>query len=194
MKEMQRRSFLQLAVAAIPSSLIGQTSSPTGSSLASTARAVHVVAGADREGQTRAIGISNTAYKVLTKDTGGALFTLEQLNHKKGGPERHLHHRQDEFWYVLEGEYVFEIGSERFHLKAGECILGPREVPHGWAFVGDSTGRLLISFTPAGKMEAFFNQRYPPGSTPRPYSHTDDDAAVARTFGIEVVGPPIALE
>ena len=192
MKEMQRRSFLQLALAAIPSSLIGQSSAT--SSLASGAKAVRVTAGADREGQTRSIGISNTTYKILTQDTGGALFTLEQLNHKKGGPQRHLHHAQDEFWYVLEGEYVFEIGSERFRLKAGDCILGPREVPHAWAFVGDSTGRLLISFTPAGKMEAFFNQRFPPGSTPRTYSHTEDDAAVARTFGMELLGPPMALE
>jgi mannose-6-phosphate isomerase-like protein (cupin superfamily) len=192
MKEMQRRSFLQLALAAIPSSLIGQSSAA--SSPASWAKAVRVAAGTDREGQTRAIGISNTTYKILTQDTGGALFTLEQLNHKKGGPARHLHHAQDEFWYVLEGEYAFEIGSERFRLKAGDCILGPREVPHGWAFVGDSTGRLLISFTPAGKMEDFFNQFYPPGSTPGPYSHTKNDAAVAQTFGVEVVGPPIALE
>ena len=55
MKEMQRRSFLQLALAAIPSSLIGQSSAT--SSLASGAKAVRVTAGADREGQTRSIEI-----------------------------------------------------------------------------------------------------------------------------------------
>lgn len=194
MKEMQRRSFLQLALASVPSSLIGQISNPAPSNTPSPTKAVLVTAGKDREGKTRTIGISNTTYKVLTSDTAGDLFILEQLNQKKGGPERHLHHGQDEFWYVMEGEYVFEIGTDRFHLKAGDSILGPREIPHVWAFVGNSTGRLLITFTPAGKMEAFFNQRFPPGSKPRPYSHTDEDIAMARTFGIEVLGPPMTLD
>jgi mannose-6-phosphate isomerase-like protein (cupin superfamily) len=188
MQKMQRRSFLQLALAALPSSLLAQTSEA-----APTAKAVRVSAGTDREGQTRAIGISSTTYKVLTQDTGGALFVLEQLNHKKGGPARHLHHNQDEFFYVLEGEYIVEIGTERFNLKAGDCALGPREVPHAWAFVGDSTGRLLISFTPAGKMKAYFNQLYPPGNKPGPYAHTGNDASVMHAFGMEPVGPPITL-
>jgi mannose-6-phosphate isomerase-like protein (cupin superfamily) len=189
MHEMQRRSFLQLALAALPSSLLAQTPDT-----APTAKAIRVDAGKDREGETRAIGISATTYKVLTQDTGGALFTLEQLNQKIGGPPRHLHYTQDEFWYVLEGEYLFEIGTERFHLKAGDCILGPRQVPHAWAFVGDSTGRVLISFTPAGKMEAFFNSHYPLGNKPGPYSNAMSDPALVRSFGMEPAGPPVKLD
>jgi mannose-6-phosphate isomerase-like protein (cupin superfamily) len=189
MHEMQRRSFLQLALSALPSSLLAETPDTP-----STARAIRVDAGKDCEGQTRAIGISNTTYKVLTQDTGGALFTLEQLNQKKGGPPRHLHFAQDEFWYVLEGEYLFEIGTERFHLKAGDCVLGPRQVPHAWAFVGDSTGRVLISFTPAGKMEVYFNSLYPPGSMPGPYVGAAIDPALMRPFGLEPAGPPIKLD
>jgi mannose-6-phosphate isomerase-like protein (cupin superfamily) len=189
MHEMQRRSFLQLALAALPSSLLAEIPDT-----APTAKAIRVDAGKDREGQTRAIGISATTYKVLTQDTGGALFTLEQLNHQKGGPPRHLHYTQDEFWYVLEGEYLFEIGTERFHLKAGDCVLGPRNVAHAWAFVGDSTGRVLISFTPAGKMEAFFNSRYPPGSKPGAYATASSDPALMRPFGMEQAGPPIKLD
>ena len=186
---MQRRSFLQFVLAALPSSLFAQMSEA-----APTTKAVSVPAGTDREGKTRAIGVSSTTYKVLTQETGGALFVLEQLNHKKGGPIRHLHHTQDELFYVLEGEYIVEVGNERFNLKAGDCVLGPREVPHTWAFVGDSTGRLLISFTPAGKMEAYFNQLYPIGNKPGPYAPTGNDAAVMHAFGMEPVGPPIALD
>ena len=189
MHEMQRRSFLQLALAALPSSLLAQVPDTP-----PTAKAVRVDAGKDREGQTRAIGISDTTYKVLTQDTGGALFTLEQLNKKRGGPPRHLHYTQDEFWYVLEGEYLFEIGTERFHLKAGDCILGPRNVPHAWAFVGDSIGRVLISFTPAGKMEAFFNTYYPPGSKPGAYASTTSTPAPMGPFGMELAGQPIKLD
>src|SRR5437879_7033404 len=78
---------------------------------------------------------------------------MEQSNRKRGGPPRHLHHNEDELCYALEGEYIVEVGAERFFLKAGDCVLGPRGIPHVWAFVGDSAGRLLISFAPAGKMK-----------------------------------------
>jgi mannose-6-phosphate isomerase-like protein (cupin superfamily) len=145
----------------------------------------------DREDKKRSIGLSSTTYKVLTRETVGALFVLEQSNHTKGGPPRHLHHDVDELFYSLEGDYIVEIGAERFHLKAGDCVLGPREIPHAWAFVGDSPGRLLISFAPAGKMEAFFNERENRGIKPGAYTN---DASFMRAFGMELVGPPLSLE
>jgi uncharacterized cupin superfamily protein len=70
-----------------------------------------------------------------------------------------LHHNEDEWFYAIEGEYIVEVGSERFRLKSGDSILGPREVPHVWAFVGDTPGKMLIvSLAPANKMEAFFRE------------------------------------
>ena len=48
---------------------------------------------------------------------------------------------KNELFYVLEGEYIAEIGPERFHLKSGDSILGPRKVPHAWAFVGNTPGK-----------------------------------------------------
>jgi quercetin dioxygenase-like cupin family protein len=189
MQEMRRRSFLQLALATIPSATLLAQSSETASSI----KPVYVSAGSDREEKKHAIGISSTTYKILTKDTGGALFVLEQSNHKKGGPTRHLHHNQDELFYALEGEYIVEVGPERFHLKPGDCVLGPRGIPHAWAFAGDSAGRLLISFAPAGKMEAFFNEREQLGINGA-YASTQNDAAMLRAFGMELVGPPLKLD
>jgi len=84
-----------------------------------------------------------------------------------------------------------EVGSERIHLKTGDCVLGPREIPHAWAFAGGSPGRLLISFAPAGKMEAFFNERENRGIKPGTYT---DDAAFMREFGMELLGSPLVLE
>ncbi|MDQ2925120.1 MAG: cupin domain-containing protein [Acidobacteriota bacterium] len=153
-----------------------------------------MAAGADREAKKRVIGVSSTTYKVLTSETGGALFVMEQSNHKKGGPNRHLHHDVDELFFALEGEYVVEVGTERFVLKPGDCVLGPRGIPHAWAFVGDSAGRLLISFAPAGKMEAFFNQREQMGLKPGQYSSTPAAAAVMHAFGMEYVGPPLVVD
>ena len=51
---------------------------------------------------------------------------------------------------------MLEVGQERFHLKPGDLVFAPRKVPHVWAYVGDAVGRMLITFTPAGKMEAIF--------------------------------------
>jgi mannose-6-phosphate isomerase-like protein (cupin superfamily) len=190
MQEMRRRSFLQFALAAIPAtSLFAQSSDAV-----SEVKPVHVVAGADREGKKRAVGVSSTTYKILTKDTSGALFVLEQSNHKKGGPSRHFHHNEDELFYVLEGEYIVEVGSDRFHLKPGDCVLGPRGIPHAWAFSGESSGRLLISFAPAGKMEAFFDEREKRGIKPGAYATTQSDAEILHAFGMELVGPPLKLD
>jgi hypothetical protein len=59
---------------------------------------------------------------------------------------------------TLEGEFLFEVGAERFQLHLGESLLAPRRVPHVWAFVGEGRGRILVAFFPAGKMEAFFRE------------------------------------
>jgi hypothetical protein len=93
--------FLQLALTALPVTVLAQT---VGS--APVAKPVRVPAGMDHEGRKHSIGLSSTTYKVLTQDTAGALFVLEQANQTKGGPPRHLHHDVDELFYSLEGEYI----------------------------------------------------------------------------------------
>ena len=100
-----------------------------------------------------------------------------------------MHHNENEWFYVLEGEYIAEIGSERFHLKAGDSILGPREVPHAWAFVGDTPGKLLIAFAPAGKMESFFRDN----AKRRKDGEYLNDAEVHRAYGLELLGPPLSV-
>jgi mannose-6-phosphate isomerase-like protein (cupin superfamily) len=148
---------------------------------------LRVGAGQDRYGKHRQVGVSTTTFKVSGGDTAGGLFVIEQANVTKGGPPRHLHYDQDEFWYVLAGDYIFEIGSERYALKAGDSILGPRRIPHAWAFVGDSPGRLLIAFTPAGKMQENFERD-------RKAGEYRSDAEAFRAYGMELVGPPLAIK
>lgn len=162
---------------------------------AASARQVlpRVAARADREGKQRAIGLSETTYKVLTSDSQGDLFVLEQMNRRKGGPSRHVHLHEDELFFCLEGQYVVEVGDQRAVLHAGDCILGPRGIPHAWAFSGEAVGRLLISFAPAGKMEAFFGAREGRGIKPGQYARTKEDASLLREFGMELVGPPIPV-
>lgn len=131
------------------------------------------------------MGITALAFKVATADTGGALFAIEQTNHAQGGPPRHVHPGQDEWFYAVEGEYVVEVDGVTSRLVAGDSILAPRGIPHTWAFVGDGTGRLVVVFAPAGRMEDFFLTVT--GSEAMP--GMDPDLWLAH--GMRVVGPPL---
>jgi quercetin dioxygenase-like cupin family protein len=120
-------------------------------------------------------------------NSGGNLFIIEQTFREKGGPPRHLHYEHDEWFYAVEGEYLVEAAPEKTRLKAGDSLFAPRKVPHAWAFVGDALGRLLVGFTPAGKMEAFFREVTKADAMP------SQDLALWRAHGMEVVGPPLSV-
>ncbi|HSQ27789.1 MAG TPA: cupin domain-containing protein [Anaerolineales bacterium] len=145
-----------------------------------------VAAGADRFGEHRGLGVSSIAFKVTPQDSEGVLI-LENTFHQPGGPARHLHHAQDEWFYILEGEFLFEVGDESFRLRPGDALLGPRKIPHVWAFSGGSqSGRILITFMPAGMMESFFKQVTKANAMP------PQDPALWRAHGMELLGPPLS--
>jgi hypothetical protein len=73
-------------------------------------------AGADTEGAQRGLGVSTVQFKVAGR---ADLLVLENTFHARGGPARHLHLEQDEWFYALESEFVLEVGDQRFHLHAG---------------------------------------------------------------------------
>ena len=116
---------------------------------------LHVGAGEDRFGEHRGLGISAIDFKVSPQDSSG-IFILENTFHERGGPARHLHHDQDEWFYAVEGEFIVEVGQERFKLKPGDSLLGPRKVPHVWAYVGDTRGRMLIGLGDCPPEQRYF--------------------------------------
>ncbi len=154
---------------------------------ATNSTVVLVAAGADRFGEHRGLGVSAIQFKVVPQDSNG-LFIIENTFHAKGGPARHLHHAQDEWFYAVEGEFIVEVGAERYRLTPGDSLLAPRLVPHVWAFVGEGRGRMLITFMPAGKMEAFFHEVTKANAMP------PQDPALWRAHGMELVGPPLPLD
>ena len=95
-----------------------------------------VAAGQDRFDEQRGLGISSIAFKVCPSDADGLLI-LENTFHARGGPPRHVHRDQDEWFYAVEGEFLIEIGDERLRLSPGNSVLAPRQVPHVWAHVGE---------------------------------------------------------
>jgi quercetin dioxygenase-like cupin family protein len=89
-----------------------------------------------------------------TKDTNGAFLLIEATLAPGTEPPPHVHTREDELFYVLEGEFDVYVGEKAFNVKAGECVFMPRFKPH--AFVIRSSGlRVLALFTPAGLEEIF---------------------------------------
>ena len=145
-----------------------------------------VASGTDCFGEQRGLGISTIAFKVTGPNPDG-LFVLENTFLAKGGPARHLHYEQEEWFYILEGDFQFEVGTQQFHLSPGDSLLAPRRVPHVWAFVGKERGRILVAFTPAGKMEAFFRE------VTRANAMPPQNPELWRAHGMELLGPPLSV-
>jgi mannose-6-phosphate isomerase-like protein (cupin superfamily) len=152
----------------------------------------YVAAGRDRFRARREIRFTRTVIdiKVSALDTDGGLCVTEITSLHKGGPARHLHHEQDEWFYVVEGEYVIEVGEERYKPVPGDSVLAPRKVAHVWAHVGEGTGRLIAALQPAGEIEAFFEDVAKLGTSP-------EREKLRRAFSshsMELAGPPLSIE
>lgn len=185
---MDRRSFFYRALAYLSLTTLAQVVRAQNSDTAHNGRAVRVAAGEDRFGIKRPRPFGTSAFKVATKDSSGGLFVMESRFTIHGGPPLHLHHGEDELFYVLEGEFLMEVGGEKFRAKAGDSVLGPKGVPHRWAFVGNATGRMLFAFAPAGKMEEFFAERDRRGGA------LIEDADFLHAYGMELLGPRLKIE
>lgn len=125
--------------------------------------------------------------KIGASDTGSDIAVFEQTGSTaKGGPPLHIHHSQDEFFYILEGEYQFQVGEERYEMKAGDTIFLPRNVPHAFVQLTERA-KVLVSFMPAGKMESFFKKTDAWTSPPTP----QEIALLFEEHGMKVVGLPL---
>ena len=183
---MKRRSFLKGAAASFPVAGMGGYALGQ-AAVASAAGEAHLVgAGQDRLGETHSLGFSTILFKVLPRETSGGLFVIEHKGLGHGGPPFHFHLHQDEWFYVIESEVLFQLGNERKRLSAGESVLGPRMVPHGFMGVGEKPAHMVIAFTPAGMMEAFFREAAVPNGPAM-------DARLFAKYDMQYVGPPLVV-
>lgn len=149
---MHRREFILTSLLALPA-FACSTFKRTGSG---ATKAFVVRSGDSRFHQpTPFKGVNPNNLMVSTKDTAGKLSAFDYLGVEKVGPTLHSHLYQDEMFFVLEGEYVFQLGEERQLLQAGDLIFLPRTVPHTWVQMSDR-GKMFYFLQPAGKMEEFF--------------------------------------
>ena len=95
--------------------------------------------------------------RIHGRDTGGVVSAVESHDLPDGGPPPHIHHREDETFQILEGEYEWTVGGETFIAKKGATIFAPRGIPHTYRYLGKTPGRLMCVITPSG-FEAFFEE------------------------------------
>jgi quercetin dioxygenase-like cupin family protein len=132
--------------------------------------------------------------KASAEATDGRVSVHEQLASRGTGSPLHVHRREDEWFYVIEGQLTFWVGGEVIEAPAGSFVYGPRDIPHTFE-VASEEARFLVVTEPAG-FDRFARAAGVPARSltiPPPPSETPDPgkmAAVAAEFGIEVIGPP----
>ncbi len=144
----------------------------------------------------RRIGIVGDMYRFLAtgEDTDGKYATFEAAVPSGSGPPPHIHSREEESFYILEGEITFQLGDERFVADEGTFLNMPAGSLHCFKNESDKTARLLISVAPAGLEEMFFEVGQPladDAETAPPPSQTDIEKLLeaAPRFGVEIKVP-----
>jgi quercetin dioxygenase-like cupin family protein len=128
--------------------------------------------------------------KLGSADTNGATVVFQQDVPPMSGPPLHRHSREDEWFYVLDGEITFEIDGERSVLHAGGSAFAPRGTAHTFKNSRDSSAKMLVMVTP-GEFQQFFEElSWLNSELPAPDLVRTEQ--LMREYGIELVGPPLS--
>jgi quercetin dioxygenase-like cupin family protein len=146
----------------------------------------------DREGG-QAVWFLNllTFVKATGEQTGGAFGLLEQTIPAGFASPLHVHHAEDEAFYVLDGQVTFLSGERRIQATAGSYVFLPRDIPH--AFRVDTPARLLILTTPAGFEQFVIEMSEPVTDVSSPPTSPPDMEKLVRLaakYRIEILGGP----
>ena len=132
--------------------------------------------------------------KASAETTGGAVAVIEHLAPRGTGSPLHVHSREDEWFYVIDGELTIWVDGETIVAPAGSFVFGPKGIPHTF-IVSSEQARFLLVTEPAG-FEQFMRAAGEPAASleiPPPATEPPDVAALsaaAAEFGIEITGPP----
>jgi len=119
--------------------------------------------------------------------TGGAMAVVEATVPAGHGPPKHVHSREDESFYVIEGRFRLWHGDDLMEVGPGEVAYMPKDVPHTYQNIGSEPGRLLVTIIPAG-FEGFFRDVSQRGlSAPEDMQELN---ALAGKYGLQFLGPP----
>jgi quercetin dioxygenase-like cupin family protein len=147
------------------------------------------------EGRTLWVLGELVTYKVTSDQTGGAYSLFEVASQPGAGPPPHVQHREDESFYVLEGDYEFLVEDRTLRMLAGSFLYVPKGNLHVHKNVGEGTGRMLMSQTPGVLHERFFEEVGEAASDRRQLRVPVRPESLARTreiaagYGVEIPPP-----
>ena len=187
---MKRKRFIVTMLSLLPLTTLAKIKS---SLYMRAAKGFKVNAGEARFGQhfkMKGVTLNTLDIKISGTDTANDLAVFEQIGlTPNGGPPLHVHPFQDEWFYVIEGEYLFQVGEVKYQMKLGDTIFLPRNVPHAFIQLSEK-GKMIVSYLPAGKMEAFFKVTDQWTSPPT----KEQIAKVFADHDMNVVGAPLTVE
>lgn len=144
----------------------------------------------------RVLAVVGDVYRFLAtgKETNGRYASFEALVPPGGGPPPHVHSREEESFYVLEGEITFTVNGERIVATAGSFANMPVGTPHAFKNESDRPARMIISVAPAGLEEMFFEFGVPvaPGTqtaAPPTDAEIQKLIEIAPKYGITLLPP-----
>lgn len=137
------------------------------------------------EGEPLAVLGDRQTVKVSAEASDGAFVLVENLNEPGVGIPMHVHHGEDEVFYVISGQVEFTLEDGPVVAEAGTTVFLPKGTPHAFRVVGDGPSRMLTLLVP-GKLEGLFRElaAFPPGP-PDP----ERLAATCAPYGIEFLPP-----
>jgi quercetin dioxygenase-like cupin family protein len=125
--------------------------------------------------------------RIHGRDTNGTVSVVESHDVPGGGPPPHIHHREDETFQILEGEYEFTVGGKTILAKPGTTLFAPRGVAHTYRYLGQTPGRLMCVINPSG-FEGFFEEIG--AMSPQEQQNIPRVLEIAKKFGLEILPPP----
>jgi quercetin dioxygenase-like cupin family protein len=150
-----------------------------------------------KPGEGAAFSAVGDVYRVLAggHQTGGVYALSEIRVSPDNGPPLHVHSREDESFFVLDGEITFQIGSETIAAKPGTFIQGPRGIPHSFKNNGRNPARMLVFVAPPA-FENFIKAFAQPVASfdspaiPVNPQEIEKLLAAAPKYGIQILPPP----
>lgn len=131
--------------------------------------------------------------KLGQRDAAGRFAVIEVLATRSAEPPLHIHHREDEAWYILDGHMTFYVGDKAVKAPSGSFVFAPMGIPHTFTVDSEPT-RVLVFAAPAGfenfalELGDTATSDEPPASLSLPPPEVL--GPIAARYGIEIVGPP----
>lgn len=146
------------------------------------------------EGEARWFLGGLTLIKASGKATAGRVAVTENWAPRGYGSPLHVHHNEDEWFYVLSGELTFWVDGELIHAPSGTFVYGPRDLPHTFTVSSDQA-RFLLVLEPAGFEQFLLELSRPAHSATLPPATLEPPAletmmTAAARYGMEILGPP----